>query len=395
MSASPPLAVLGQRLAGRQAHGLGRRLVGIGPATGPRVEVQGRSCLLMASNDYLGLSGHPRLIQAAMEASRRWGIGSGASRLAAGTLDGHLELEQAIAEFKGTPAALFFSTGYMTNLGVISSLAGPGDYIVSDQLNHASLIDACRLSRAQVRIYNHGDWQAAESLLEQAPDSGLRLLVSDGVFSMDGDMAPLAELARVARHHQALLVVDEAHATGVWGQSGRGSLEHYGLEYWPELVSIGTFSKALGGAGGFVAAAPEVINTLVQGARSFLYSTAPPPAQVAVAREVLALLEEEPWRRDTLHQLCARLRGNLEQAGLRLLSSAGPIVPVLVGEADQALNLAQALWQEGVYAPAMRPPTVPPGTSRLRLTVNAAHSPEDMDLAAQALRRAAKQVGLL
>ncbi len=394
MGQTPALEILRARVAGQQAQGLTRRLVPVGPSCGRFVTVRGRRCLLMASNDYLGLAGHPRLAQAAQEAAAACGTGSGASRLISGTLDAHTALEEAIARFKHAPAALFFPTGYMTNLGIVSTLAGEGDLIVSDQLNHASLIDACRLSHARVEVYPHGDAARAEELLAQGPDDGVKLLVSDGVFSMDGDLAPVPALLEAARRQGALLVIDDAHATGVWGQTGRGTLEHFGLEPGPEVVMAGTFSKALGGLGGFAAGAPEVIEALVHGARSLLYSTAPPPAQAAVAQAGLELVDAEPWRREHLHALSALLRRRLAEAGLRVAGEMGPIVPVLTGSAQAALELGEGLWRRGVFAPAVRPPTVPLGASRVRLTVTAAHQEEDIEAAAQALVEAAREAGL-
>jgi 8-amino-7-oxononanoate synthase len=388
------LVSLAARAESLRAQGLARSLVSVGEACGRWVEVKGRRCLLMASNDYLGLAGHPRLAQAAVRAAATCGTGSGASRLISGTLESHLELEEAIAAFKHAEAALFFPTGYMTNLGVISALAGKGDLIVSDQFNHASLIDACRLSRATVRVYPHGDAARAAELLAQGPGGGLKLLVSDGVFSMDGDLAPLPDLLRAAQEHGALLVIDDAHATGVYGRTGRGSLEHWGLEPPPEAVMVGTFSKALGGLGGYVAGAREVIQALVNGCRPFIYSTAPPPAQAAVALAGLELVDAEPWRRDKLRKLCALLRQLLAEAGLRALGQEGPIIPVLVGEADKAVALGEALRRRGVFAPAVRPPTVPPGTSRIRLTVTAAHEEQDMEAAALALAQAVREMEL-
>lgn len=394
MGAPSPLELLKERVAGQQAVGLTRRLVSVGPSCGRFVQVRGRRCLLMASNDYLGLAAHPRLAQASLEAAAACGTGSGASRLISGTLESHLELEQAIARFKHAPAALFFPTGYMTNLGVVSTLAAEGDLIVSDQLNHASLIDACRLSHAEVKVYPHGDAARAEALLAQGPERGIKLLVTDGVFSMDGDLAPVPALLEAARRQNALLVIDDAHATGVWGPTGRGTLEHFGLEPTPEVVMAGTFSKALGGLGGFVAGAPEVIEALVHGARSLLYSTAPPPAQAAVALAGLKLVDAEPWRREHLHALSALLRRRLAEAGLKVACEAGPIVPVLTGGAQAALDVAEGLWRRGVFAPAVRPPTVPQGASRIRLTVTAAHEEQDIEEAAQALVEAAREADL-
>lgn len=394
MPGCQPLKLLRSRLEEMKSQRLDRTLIQVGPVTGPRVMVRGRDCLLMASNDYLGLSRHPLLSRAAQEAAESWGTSSGASRLVSGTLDGHVALERAIADFKGAEAAIFLATGYMTNLAVLTGLAGPGDLIVSDELNHASIIDASRLCRAQVEIYSHCNVEEAGRLLEMAPCSGLKLLVTDGVFSMDGDLAPLPDLKELARKYQALLVIDDAHATGVWGKEGRGTLEHFGMKPGPEVVNVGTISKALGGFGGFVAGASEVIETLVHRARSLLYTTAPPPTQVAVAQAALGLVDAEPWRRDKLHQLSARLRRNFMDMGFRMLSREGPIVPVLVGEAGKAAELAEGLWREGVFAPAIRPPTVAQGTSRIRFSVTAAHSEEDMDYTAEALAKASQEAGL-
>lgn len=394
MASRDPLEILARRLAQRQSQGLLRRLVGVGPACGPHVVVGGKPCLLMASNDYLGLAGHPRLAQAAQAACLASGTGSGASRLVSGNLEAHQVLEKQIAAFKETEAALFFPTGYMANLGAVSGLAGPGDLIISDQLNHASLIDACRLSRATVKVYAHGDVEAVRRLLADAPPQGLTLVVSDGVFSMDGDLAPVPELLAAARQAGALLLIDDAHATGVWGARGRGSIEHFGLTPSPDMVMVGTFSKALGGLGGFVAGHSLVVQTMVNNARSFIYTTAPPPSQAAAAGEGLRLVDEEPWRRGKLHQLCAYFRKRLDQAGFSLGSLAGPIIPLLVGPADKAMTMGLALQERGVLAPAIRPPTVPEGTSRIRLTVTAAHSEEDLDQAVLALVMAAQEAGL-
>jgi glycine C-acetyltransferase/8-amino-7-oxononanoate synthase len=389
----PALEAVSRRLADLARQGLERRLTPMGPRTGPRVMVDGRDCLLMASNDYLGLANHPRLAEAALEAVLTQGAGSGASRLVSGTLDGHAELERAVAEFKRAPAALTLSTGYMTNLAVVAGLAGPGDLVVSDELNHASIIDACRLSRARVRVYPHGDAAAAAEMLE-AEAAELKLLVTDGVFSMDGDVAPLPELLAAASRAGALAVVDDAHATGVWGASGRGTAEHFGLEPPEHLVMVGTFSKALGGAGGFVAADRRVLDLLVHRARPLLYSTAPPPGQAAAALAALQLVDQAPELRERLWALCARLRAGLAGLGLRLASASGPIAPVLTGGNRAALALGRGLWERGVYAPAIRPPTVPEGAARVRLTVTAAHSEEDVDQALEALAGAAKEAGL-
>ncbi len=394
MSRPAALNILSQRAARHEELGLGRSLRSMGQTSGRWVEVTGGKCLLLASNDYLGLSTHPRLARAAAEASLGCGTGSGASRLISGTLQCHVDLEDSIAQFKETESALFFATGYMANLGVVATLAGPGDVIVSDELNHASLIDACRLSKAEVKIYPHGEVAEAARLLAGAPAGAMKLLLTDGVFSMDGDLAPLPGLREAARENQALLVIDDAHATGVWGPRGRGSLDHFGLEPTPEVVMIGTFSKALGGLGGFMAGAREVTRSLVNGARSFIYTTAPPPAQAAAALAALELVDQLPQLREKLHELSALLRELLQEQGFKLLSPAGPIIPILVGPANKAVALGEGLLRRGVFAPAIRPPTVPEGTSRLRLAVSAAHEEEDMHLAAGALAEAAREVGL-
>jgi 8-amino-7-oxononanoate synthase len=391
--ANQALDVLVDRLERIEEAGLFRSLRPIGPANTPRITIEGRDCLLMASNDYLGLNRHPRLAEAALESVLTHGTGTGASRLISGTLDAHAALEEDIARFKHAEAALFMSTGYMTNLSVITGLAGPGDLIVSDELNHASIIDACRLSRAEVKVYPHRDAAAAARLLQENP-ARLKLLVTDGVFSMDGDLAPLPELLAVAQDAGALLVVDDAHGTGVWGKTGRGTVEHFGITPPEDLAMVGTFSKALGGQGGFCAASDLVIRALVNRARPFLYSTAPPPAQIAAARAALRLVDDEPELRERLRNLCARLRSGIDGLGLKVVSSQGPIVPVLVGDAWRALALAKALLDRGVYVPAIRPPTVREGTCRLRFTVTAAHKPGDIDQAVEALAAAIEETGL-
>lgn len=387
------LEILDGRMEAHQAAGLHRRLRDVGQANGPRVTVEGRRVLLMAGNDYLGLSRHPRLSLAAADASLAYGSGCGASRLVSGHQTGHAQLERQIAAFKKTEGALFFCTGYMANLGCIGSLAAQGDYVVSDALNHASLIDACRLSRAMVKVYDHGDAPMAERLLSQAPDGVVKLIVTDGVFSMDGDLAPLTELLAVARRHGALLVIDDAHATGVWGATGRGTLEHFGLKPAGDIIQVGTMSKALGGLGGFVTASEQIIDMTVNKARAFIFTTAAPPAQVAVASEALRLVDDEPQLRTHLHELCELLRELLAAEGLRCASEAGPIIPIIIGGARQSMAVAQGILERGVLAPAIRPPTVPHGASRIRVAVSAAHTAEDMQHAAWAISRAVREAG--
>lgn len=386
--------ILAQRLEAIRGQGLERSLVPTGPANGPYITLDGKRTLLLASNDYLGLSRHPRLARAAARAAQESGAGAGASRLVSGTLDGHAELEAACARFKHTEAALFLSSGYLANLAAVSGLAGPGDLVVSDELNHASLIDGCRLSRARVEVYPHGDAKAAERLLAGWDGEGLKLIATDGVFSMDGDLAPAPELLEAAQRHGALLLVDDAHATGVYGASGRGTMEHFGLRPSPSLITVGTFSKALGGFGGFVAGPRVVVDSLINRARPFIFTTSPPPAQVAACLESFRVLDDEPWRREKLHHLAGLLREGLSGMGLSLCSEAGPIIPILVGEAQKSHEMAMALRGRGVFAPAIRPPTVPQGTSRIRLTITAAHEEADVARALEAIQAAAREVGL-
>ena len=393
VSRPAPLAELKTRMDRLAQAGLTRRLTPTGPSAGRHVVVDGDRLLLMAGNDYLGLANHPRLALAAAEAAKKWGTGSGASRLVSGTLDCHVALEKAMAGFKGAEKAVFLATGYMTNLAAVAGLTQSGDLIVSDSLNHASIVDACRLSRAEVRVFPHCDPEKADKRLSGG-GFGLKLLVTDSVFSMDGDMAPLPELLAVCRKHGALLMVDDAHATGVWGRRGRGSLEHFGLEHAPDVVVASTFSKALGGFGGAVCGAEEVIDTLVHQARSLLYTTAPPPPQAAASLEALRLVDDEPWRREKVLKLSQRFREGVHALGFTTFSGSGPIVPVLVGRADHSLAVGLALRKHGVFAPAMRPPTVPEGSSRIRFALSAHLEESDLDIALNALEKAAKEAGL-
>lgn len=328
----------------------------------------------MASNNYLGLAHDERVVAAAQRAAEQWGVGAGASRLLTGTTQAHAELEEALAAYKGTERALVFSSGYAANVGVLSALAGPRDHIFADRLNHASLIDGCRLTRAHMRVFRHGDLEHLEHLLQKAPERGQRLIVTDGVFSMDGELAPLPALVELAEQYEALLVVDDAHGTGVVGPEGRGSIAHFGLEdHVP--VQVGTLSKALGAQGGFVAGSEALIDLLVNKARSFIYSTGIAPPVVAAAHEALRIAREEDERRTLLQRLLAMLRDGLTGRGYDVMGKApAPMMAVRVGDPEAALALAQQLEASGIRAPAIRPPTVPEGTSRLRLAPMATHS---------------------
>jgi glycine C-acetyltransferase/8-amino-7-oxononanoate synthase len=354
---------------------------------GPRVMLDGREVVLLCSNNYLGLADHPVVRAAAAEAALRWGTGAGASRLVSGTMTVHEELEARLAEFKGTEAAILFGSGYLANLGVMGALAGEPDALVlSDELNHASIVDGCRLARAQTAVYRHGDAEHAAHLLSQA--RGRRaVIVTDSVFSMDGDVAPLADLVELARAHGAALVVDEAHGTGCCGPGGRGAIAEAGLEGEVDVV-IGTLGKALGSYGAYAACSSATARWLVNRARSLIFSTAPPPPAVAAAAAALDVLDVEPWRVGRLQANAALLRAELAIEGLGTPSSTTQIIPLVVGDAHAAVTMCEAALERGVYAQAIRPPTVPDGTSRLRLAVMATHEPAELRRAAGVLARA-------
>lgn len=345
----------------------------------------GREVLVFNSNDYLGMTHEAAVIRAAGEALR-FGAGSGGARLTSGASFEISDLEAELARFKGKEAALVFNTGYMTNLGVIWALAGKEDVIFSDSLNHASIIDGCRMSGAKIAVYPHSDTAALERLLAETPCAGQRYIVTDGVFSMDGDIARLPELTALRDKYGAALLVDDAHATGVIGKTGRGTAEYWGLEGTVD-IQVGTLSKALGAEGGFVCASEDIIRWLRNRSRPFIFSTAIGPSTAAAALASLRLLEAEPRRLEMLRANTARLRDALTAAGLPLLPGDTPILPIMCGEEDRAASLARACREEGLLLSAIRPPSVPRGTSRIRLTVTAAHTAEDIDRAAAILIR--------
>jgi 8-amino-7-oxononanoate synthase len=355
--------------------------------TGPaHVLSQGRRYCNFSSNDYLGLSRHPKVIASAREALERYGAGGRSSRLIAGSLDLHRELEDKIARFKHAEAALVFPAGFMANLGVIASLCGPGDAVIVDRLDHASLIDAAKLSRARPFVYDHASPESLERVLKRARSYDKRLVVTDALFSMDGDAAPLPELLAVCEREGAWLMIDDAHATGIFGRGGIGMAEHFGLLGRIPIV-MGTLSKALGSQGGFVCGSKEFIDFLVNRARSFIYTTAIAPAAAGAALASLDLIKQEPERREKLLALSKSLRSKLKarfpgQAGEGLNS---PIIPFSVGSADKTLALAAKLRDRGIYAPAIRPPTVPKNESRLRFSVTSEHAESDLDRLVEAL----------
>ena len=367
---------LGAELAARRAAGLYRHRRLRADPVGPHAHSDGRALLAFCSNDYLGLANHPDLIAAFKEGADRWGVGSGAAHLVNGHCAAHQALEEALADFTGRPRALLFSTGYMANLGVIAALAGRGTTVLADRLNHASLSDGALLARARLTRYAHADAAAAARLAAAHPP---RLIVTDGVFSMDGDLAPLPALAGLARETGAWLLVDDAHGLGVLGREGRGTLDHCGLGAAEAPILMGTLGKALGTFGAFVAGSDDLIETLIQHARPYTYTTAAPPALAAATLRALELARREEWRRAHLRELIARLRAGAARLGLPLAASATPIQPLLAGSSARALAWAEALERAGLLVPAIRPPTVPEGTARLRITLSAAHTEADVD----------------
>jgi len=360
---------------------------------GGRVRVDGRVLLNLSSNDYLGLSQDPRLIDAAQKAAARWGVGAGASRLVVGHLALHEEVEARLAAFKGTEAAVIFSTGYMANLGAISALVGPDDTVFCDRLNHASIYDGIKLSGANLARFPHGDLDRLEALLQKTA-TGRRLIVTDSVFSVDGDLAPLQGLVELRDRYGAMLMVDEAHATGVLGPHGAGLAEALGLTHRID-VHMGTFSKALGSLGGYVAGDLRLIEYLHNRARSFIYSTAMPPPVLGAIAAALNIVVQEPERRRYLLSEAQSFRQILTQAGFDILGSETQIIPVLVGDNAPTLSLAARLREHGLMAVALRPPTVPPGRSRVRFSLSAAHSPEDLAAARTAILEVGREMDLI
>jgi 8-amino-7-oxononanoate synthase len=381
-----PLAFCAEEVARLEAEGLGRRVRALESASEPEVMLDGRRVLCLASNNYLGLAAHPEVVDAAAEAARHYGAGSGSARLVTGGLALHDELEARLAAFKGTEAALLFSSGYLANLGTVAALVGPGDAVFSDALNHASIIDGCRLSRADVHVYRHADaGHLADRLGEWRRQAGAAraLVVTDSVFSMDGDVAPLPDIAAACERHGAVLMVDEAHATGVVGPGGRGAVAGYGLEGRVGVV-MGTLSKSLGAAGGFIAGSADLCAYLRNRARSFIFDTALPPPTAAAAQAALGILEREPERPVRARRLAGRLADGLRAAGYEVPDPPAAVLPVVIGAPAAAMGLSARLLDAGVLVTAIRPPSVPEGTSRLRATVMATHTDAEIDRAVAA-----------
>ncbi len=375
-------------LADLERDGLKRLRRTLEAPCGPLARVDGRDLISFCSNDYLGLANDPKLIEAACAGARKWGVGSGASHLVSGHLSPHQELEQGLAALTGFPRALLFSTGYMANLGIIPALVGRGDAVFADKLNHASLIDAVQLSRADHERYPHGDLAALERLLINSK-AKRKLILTDAVFSMDGDLAPLPELLQLAERFDAWLVIDDAHGFGVLGEHGCGSLSHFDIPAHPRILYMGTLGKAAGAAGAFVAASDTVIEWLLQRARTYIFTTGSSPVISCALLASLDLIREGDERRRQLHRLTLLLQNGLAGTRWQLMRSPTAIQPVIIGDNHETLQVARALFERGLWVPAIRPPTVPKGTARLRVSLSATHSEAHVQLLVDALQELA------
>ncbi|MEW8646953.1 MAG: 8-amino-7-oxononanoate synthase [Candidatus Thiodiazotropha endolucinida] len=375
---------LAEALQKRRHDGLYRSRRVVSTAQQPELVVDGKRVIAFCSNDYLGLANHPEVVEAMQRAAGNYGVGSGAAHLITGHSNSHHRLEEALAEYTGRSRALLFSTGYMANIGVISALLKQGDRLFEDRLNHASLVDAGQLTRARMQRYRHADPESLRSQLKGS-EQGQALIATDGVFSMDGDLAPLPSLVELARRHQAWLMVDDAHGLGVLGEEGGGVLSHFDLDSDDVPILMGTLGKGFGTYGAFVAGSEELIETLIQHARSYIYTTAPPAALAEATLVSLRLARQETWRRERLQDLIARFRQSVRQIGLPLLDSMTPIQPILAGSSQQAVTWSRLLEKQGVLVSAIRPPTVPDGSARLRITLSANHTDRQLDRLLDAL----------
>ena len=386
-----PINYIREELERLKREGLYRKLRRVEGEQGPTLILDGREVLNLSSNNYLGLANHPALREAAKEAMDRYGCGSGASRLISGNMTLHLELEEKVAALKGTEAALVFNSGYQANIGILSLLVGEGDLILSDALNHASIIDGCRLSRAKIAVYPHCDLEQIEAGLKKAPAKTRKLIVTETLFSMDGDEAPLVEIVDLAERYGAMVMVDEAHATGVTGPNGAGVVAKLGLVD-RVLVQMGTLGKALGAFGAYVAGSRELRELLINRCRSFIFTTSLPPAVLAMAIAAIDLSVKEPQRRLALWHNCRALREGLKSLGFSLGQSQSQILPLIIGDAEKCMDFSERLLGKGVFAQGIRPPTVPPGTSRLRITVMATHTHEHLHHALKAFEEVKNQL---
>ena len=395
MSHSNPLAWLGAQLDEMRAAGTYYRLRELQSACEPVCRADGREVINLASNNYLGLANHPKLKEAAIRAIEQLGAGTGAVRTITGTMAIHMELERRIAAFKNTEACVVFQSGFAANAGTVSAILGPEDHIISDELNHASIIDGCRLSKAKIHIFRHRDAAHAAEILEGLKDQpGRKLLITDGVFSMDGDIGPLPELVGIAEKYGAIMMVDDAHASGVLGRNGRGTVDHFGM-HGRVHIQVGTLSKAIGVLGGYVCGSRDLIEYLYHRARPFLFSTSHPPAVTAACMAAFELLEKEPERIERLWDNTRYFKAALRDQGFDTGASETPITPIMVGEAATAHRFSAALFEEGLWATGIGFPTVPRGKARVRTIVTAAHTREQLDRAVEILARVARRMGIL
>jgi len=395
MTTANPLSWLGEQLDAWRKAGTFQRLRELESACEPVSRVDGREVINLASNNYLGLANHPKLVEAAIDATSKYGAGSGAVRTISGTMDLHMELERRIAAFKKVEACVVFQSGFTANAGTVSAILTPDDHIVSDALNHASIIDGCRLSRAKIHVYPHRDTAAAEAHLQALADKpGRKLLITDGVFSMDGDIAPLPALVEIAERYGAIMMIDDAHSSGVLGENGRGTVDHFQLHGRVD-IQVGTLSKAVGVLGGYVCGSRDLIEYLYHRARPFLFSTSHPPAVVGACLAAFDLLESEPERIAELWDNTRYFQEALRREGFDTGGSETPITPIMVGEAATAHEFSRRLFENGLWATGIGFPTVPEGRARIRAIVTATHSTDLLDRAVEILARVAKEMGIL
>src|SRR5690348_2485692 len=395
MTTANPLSYLSEQLESWRKAGTYQRLRVLESPCEPISRFDGREVINLASNNYLGLADHPKLVEAAVEATKKYGAGSGAVRTISGTMSIHMELERRIARFKNTEACVVFQSGFAANAGTVSAILTPDDHIISDELNHASIIDGCRLSKAKIHVFPHKDTAAAEKILAGLGSAtGRKLLISDGVFSMDGDIGPLPGLVEAAEKHGAIMMVDDAHSSGVLGRNGRGTIDHFGL-HGRVQIQVGTLSKAVGVLGGYVCGSRDLIEFLYHRARPFLFSTSHPPGVAAACMAAFDILEQEPERIKNLWDNTKYFKQGLAAAGFNTGMSETPITPVIVGEAKTAHQLSAALFEEGVLATGIGFPTVPEGKARVRTIVTAAHTRKELDRALEVFTRVGKRMGIL
>ena len=395
MAATNALSYLSEQLEAWRNAGTYQRLRVLESACEPISYVDGREVINLASNNYLGLADHPKLVEAAIAATKKYGAGSGAVRTISGTMSIHMELERRIAQFKHTEACVVFQSGFAANAGTVSAILTPEDHIISDGLNHASIIDGCRLSKAKIHVYAHKDTAAARKILEDLTGTpGRKLLITDGVFSMDGDIGPLPALVEIAEAHGAIMMIDDAHSSGVLGRNGRGTVDHFGLHGRVD-IQVGTLSKAVGVLGGYVCGSRDLIEFLYHRARPFLFSTSHPPGVAAACLAAFEILEHEPGRIEKLWDNTRYFKGALQSVGFDTGESETPITPIMVGEAKLAHAYSAALFENGLFATGIGFPTVPEGKARVRTIVTATHTHEMLDRAAEILTRVAKKMGIL